>query len=233
MATVPEPRARQGPTPELHSGDRMNREEFHRIYETTPEDFKAELVGGTVYVASPLSRGHGRNHLPLGALFYLYEAQTPGVESGANVTVQLGVESETQPDLYLRILPECGGQSRTSRDDYVEGPPELIAEVAHSSRAIDLHAKREDYARHGVLEYLVLCVREGELRWFDLQADRELQPDEDGVLRVRTFPGLWIHREALLTRDHPRLMDTLQQGLASSEHAAFVARLASVGQGTS
>lgn len=207
---------------ELHSGDRMSRAEFHRIYEQMPEDFKAELIGGTVYVASPLKRGHGIHHLPLGTLFYMYEGHTPGVESGDNTTLQLDDDSEPQPDLSLRILPEYGGQSTTTDDDYVAGAPELLAEIAHSSRALDLHGKYADYRRHGVREYLVLSLQESRLFWFDLQADRELQADDDGVLRMRTFPGLWIHGTALLQRDYQRLMETLQQGLQSAEHAEFV-----------
>jgi hypothetical protein len=212
--------------PELHSGDRMTREEFHRIYEQMPKDFRAELIGGIVYVSSPLRRRHAAVHMPLSTLFFAYEGQTPGVESGDNATVLLGEEGEPQPDLFLRILPEFGGQSRTSRRDYVEGPPELLAEIAHSSRAIDLHDKRDDYARYCVLEYLVLCLRERQLRWFDLRADRELQVDTDGVLRIRTFPGLWIHPEAVLGKDYVRMMAVLTQGLATPEHAAFVAKLA-------
>src|SRR5712692_887457 len=174
MATVHEPAVRQPDLPELHTGDRMTREEFHRIYEQTPEDFKAELIGGIVYVASPLRIRHGTNHLPLGSLFFAYEAHSPGVQSGDNTTILLGEEGEPQPDLFLRILPEFGGQSQTTKKDYVAGAPELIAEIAHSSRAIDMHAKRDDYARYGVLEYLVMCLRERQLRWFDLRANKEL-----------------------------------------------------------
>ena len=37
--------------------------------------------------------------------------------------------------------------------------------------------------------------------------------------------GLWIHVEALLAKDVSRLVTTLQQGLATPEHAAFVGRL--------
>jgi Uma2 family endonuclease len=203
----------------------MSQEEFHAAYERAPADFKAELIGGIVYVASPLRRRHGTNHLPLGSLLFAYEGHTAGVESGDNTTVILGEESEPQPDLHLRILPEFGGQSKTNPDDYVEGAPELVAEITHSSRAIDLHAKRRDYARYGVLEYLVLTLDDGRLRWFDLPNDRELPLDPDGVCRVRTFPGLWVQAEALLAKDYARLMATLQLGLASPEHAAFVERL--------
>jgi len=210
---------------ELHSGDRMTQAEFHRIYEQMPEKFRAELVGGVVYVSSPLSITHGKNHPPLGTLFFVYESATPGVETGDNVTVILGDEAEPQPDLYLRILPEFGGQSRTKKG-YVAGAPELMTEIALSSRSLDLHAKKEDYARNGVFEYLVLCLREKQLRWFDLRKDRELTADADGVLRVRCFPGLWIHVEALLARDARQMLATLEQGLATPEHAEFVRQLA-------
>ena len=225
MATVPKTRARAAELPELHNGDHMTRAEFHRIYEQMPPDFRAELIGGIVYVASPLKRPHGTNHLLLATLFGTYVLNTPGTETGDNTTVLLGEEGEPQPDLYLRVLPEHGGQSRTTPDDYVEGAPELVAEVAHSSRAIDLHAKRRDYTRYGVREYLVLCVRERQLRWFDLRAGEELAADADGVSRVRCFPGLWIDVAALLTKD-PRMLAVLQQGLATAEHAAFVRGLA-------
>jgi Uma2 family endonuclease len=98
---------------ELQSGDRMTREEFHRLYEQTPEGFKAELIGGIVYVASPLYPAHGKPHMHLTAVVAAYEARTPGVDASDNTTILLGDEGEPQPDLYVRILPECGGQSST------------------------------------------------------------------------------------------------------------------------
>ena len=225
MATVPDLALPAVPI-ELHTGDRMSRAEFHRLYEQSPPGFRAELIGGIVYVASPLKRRHGTNHLPLGSLFFLYEGQTPGVESADNTTVQLGEESEPQPDLFLRILPEYGGQSVTTIDDYIAGSPELVAEIALSSRAIDFHAKRYDYTKHGVLEYLVFSLRDNRLHWFDLRSNQELQPDTDGVYRIRSFPGLWIHGAALVGRNGQQLMQILNQGLATPEHTAFVSKLA-------
>ena len=231
MSTISRPTIPQGERLELHTGDRMTREEFHRIHQQMPADVKAELIGGIVYVASPLSIRHGPNHLPLGSLFFAYEAHTPGVQSGDNTTVLLGDEGEPQPDLYLRILPEFGGQSRTTEDDYVSGAPELIAEIAHSSRSIDLHAKRDDYTRYGVQEYLVLSLRERQLRRFDLRSRQELPPESDSIVRLRTFPGLWVDADALLAKDHARLMATLQRGLATPEHKQFVELLAAAGTG--
>ena len=179
--------------PELNSGDHMTRAEFHRIYEQMPEDFKAELIGGIVYVAAPLKRPHGTNHPYLSAVVTAYAGNTPGVEVGDNATILLGEEGEPQPDLFLRILEDYGGRSKTTKDEYIEGPPEWIGEVAHSSKAIDLNLKKLDYRRHHIQEYVVMSLKERKLRWFDLSADRELDPDQDGIYRMRAFPGLWIH----------------------------------------
>jgi Uma2 family endonuclease len=219
-AVVPEPEL-----PELHSGDRMSREEFHRIYVQMPEDFKAELVGGIVYVASPLRIPHATSHPFLSALLLAYAVRTPGVQVGDNATVLLGDEGEPQPDLFLRILPGFGGQSRTTEDEYVEGAPEFVIEIAHSSRALDLHAKKDDYAKHGVLEYVVWSLADFRLDWFDLAGNRTLSAETDGVLRIHSFPGLWIDAFALGAQQYDRMMATLQQGLATPEHAEFVERL--------
>jgi Uma2 family endonuclease len=213
------------PVPLLMNGDRMKQPEFHRRYEAYPEDVKFELVGGIVYMASPLRRAHGLYHPFFSAVLWLYHTATPGVEVLDNATTILGEESEPQPDLELRILSQYGGQSRETEDDYVEGPPELMAEIAYSTRAIDLHHKRDDYQRTGVLEYVVLCVEEQELYWWHFPSGRMIKPNRQGISRSRVFPGLWIDGRALLARDTKRLIAAVEQGLASRAHAAFVKRL--------
>jgi Uma2 family endonuclease len=211
--------------PSLDNGDRMTQAEFHRRYQAYPADVKFELIGGTVYMASPLRWRHGTYEVELSVALGLYKAGTPGVEVGGNATTILGKESEVQPDLVLRILQEFGGRSKLDADGYIEGPPELLAEIAYSSRAIDLHAKKADYQRAGVAEYLVLCVEEQELHWFDFASRRTLTPSRQGLFRSRVFPGLWIDGPALLAHDSARLVQAIQQGLASRAHAAFVKRL--------
>lgn len=226
MNIVPaQPGLAKSGVPLLVNGDRMSQAEFHWRYQTYPEDVKFELVGGIVYMASPLRYPHGTYHKTLSLVLGLYEAATPGVEAADNVTTILGEESETQPDLALRILTECGGQSRINDEEYLEGSPELIAEVAYSSRAIDLNQKRQDYERAGVLEYLVLCIEGPELHWFHFPSGDQIQPNRAGTSRSLVFPGLWVHVPALLEQDGPRLIKTVERGLASRPHAAFVRRL--------
>jgi len=177
-------------------------------------------------MASPLRRNHGTHHVFLSGLLFQYQAFTPGTESGDNTSLLLGDDSEPQPDLYLRILPEFGGQSTTTPDDYVAGATELILEISLSSRSLDLHRKREDYRKYGVREYLVWVPPLGTMYWFDLAAGVEHPPQTKGVIRSSTFPGLWIDITALANQQHQAALATLQAGLASPEHAEFARRLA-------
>ena len=209
----------------LVNGERMKQPEFHRRYSEYETDGKWELVGGIVYMASPLKRTHSRYDGEIGFLLETYRRATPGVEVLHNATAILGEESEPQPDLGMWILPEYGGQSRTNADDYVEGAPELVVEIAHSRRNIAMHGKRKDYEHTGVREYLVVCREEQEIHWFHSLSGGSIRPNRQGVSRSRVFPGLWFDLAALLRFDSARLMEVLQQGLAAREHASFVKRL--------
>lgn len=166
MSTLSIPHQSKPPSngvPLLVNGERMKQLEFHRRYEACPKNEKWELIGGIVYMASPLRRTHCRYDGKFGLVLELYELATPGVETLHNATAILDEESEPQPDLGLRILPEYCGQSRTTSDDYLQGAPEFLVEVAHSRRAIAMHGKRDDYQRSGVREYVVICWEEQEV----------------------------------------------------------------------
>ena len=176
---------------------------------------------------SPVAhKSHGRPHLMLGTWIGNYLGATPGVDGGDNSTVRLDGENEPQPDIMLRILPQHGGQSR-DEDEYVAGPPELLAEVAASSASYDLHDKLRAYQRNGVREYLVWRVWDAAIDWFALREGRfERLPLTDAVyFHSEVFPGLWLDPAAMIRGDFAQVMAVLQEGLASPEHAAFVARL--------
>jgi Uma2 family endonuclease len=217
------------PFGDLRNGDCMNQKEFHLLYEQMPEEFRAELINGIVFIAEPVGIEHGDSDINLGTILNLYRARTVGVYAGHNVTVILGKKDEVQPDVLLRILPANGGQSKDVKDGrvtYVQGAPELVAEIAYSSRAVDLHLKRQRYARTGVHEYLVLCLDPKKLYWFDLLHSQDMRPDADGIIRSVVFPGLWIHEVALLQTNCDLVLDVLNEGLKSKEHTDFVKSLA-------
>src|SRR5262249_14219646 len=136
---------------------------------------------------------------------------------------------EFQPDGLLRILPEFGGQTLND-PKFVAGVPELIVEVAHTSRYTDLGPKFDEYERLGVLEYVVRSVEPDEVLWFVLRAGRfvDHSAGSDGIYRSEVFPGLWLDPNALLASDVRRLQSVVERGCATPEHAAFLARLAEV-----
>lgn len=214
--------------PLLYPGDRLKQPEFHRRYEAYPDrTAKFELIGGIVYMMAPAGYEHGRGDYKFTGLLFQYERATPGVEGAQNITVVLGSESEPQPDNVLLVRSEYGGRVRIrgKKTKYIVGPPELVLEVAHSSRAIDLHEKRLDYRQGGVSEYVVFDIERGVVHWFDLTADVPLVLPADGILRSRQFPGFWVDTRALVARDIQRLAECLEEGLRSDEHQQFVEQL--------
>ena len=221
--------ARQSIVPApLMPGDRLTRAEFERRYSNHPEIKKAELIEGVVYMPSPVKfERHAIPHHSLITWTGNYLAATPNVQGGDNATVRLDNLNEVQPDILLRIDPTMGGRSRIGEDDFVEGAPELVIEVAATSANYDMHDKKRVYARSGVAEYLVVLTFDRQVHWFVLrEGEYDLLPSgKDGVLRSEVFPGLWLDVEALWRHDLAALLNVLQQGIQSEAHAAFAARL--------
>jgi len=214
--------------PPLIHGDHLTRAEFERRYAAQPQIKKAELVEGVVYMPSPVHLDkHSKPHSRIVLLLGNYVAATPGADFGDNATLRLDRDNEVQPDAFLRLHAAAGGQSWVGEDDFLEGAPELIVEVAASSAAYDLHEKLHVYRRNGVQEYLVLLAYEQETRWYQLVegAYQPLPPDEDGVYRSRVFPGLHFHSDLFWADDLAGLLQILQAGMATAEHQAFVAAL--------
>jgi Uma2 family endonuclease len=214
--------------PPLESGDHLTREEFERRYDAQPSLKKAELIEGVVYVSSPVRQDqHGCPHFDLISWLGLYRLATPGVQGGDNSTLRLDLANVPQPDALLLLEPALRGQARIDVDGYIQGAPELVAEVAAASASIDLNTKLQVYQRFGVREYVVWRVLDQVIDWFVLRDGQfvRLTPSPEGWLKSEVFPGLWLDPEALLRADMPALLAVAQQGIASAEHAAFVAEL--------
>lgn len=158
--------------------------------------------------------------------------QTPGVRAADNATTILGWKGEPQRDALLRILPECGGRTWVE-SGFVCGAPELVAEVAKTTRYVDLGPKLVDYERAGVLEYVVCAIDPDEVFWFGQEHGALVQRsvEADGLYHSSGFPGLWLDPEALLKGDRQGLGTAVDLGCAMLEHAVFVANLAAAQSG--
>ena len=184
--------------PLLHEGDRLDGQEFLHRWEAMPELKRAELIDGVVFMASPVALDHSTTHHDVNTWIGLYRGATPGCQAGTDGTWVMGPKDMPQPDIFLRILPAFGGQS-TDAGKYAAGAPELIVEVSGSSLSRDLGIKLDLYRRAGVREYLTVQLQPRAVIWRQLARGRyrEIPADEDGVLRSRIFPGLWLNAQAL------------------------------------
>jgi Uma2 family endonuclease len=214
--------------PPLLAGQQLDQPTFHERYEAMPPKTRAELVGGVVYMPSPMRLDHGDTSRLVAWLSGQYQWKTPGVAGADGVTVMLDEHGESQPDHLLRIPAQLGGQAYVDNQGYLTGAPELIFEIARSSRSYDLNQKKADYQRAGVSEYVVIALDPSSIHWFIRRDDHfeDQPPGPDGIYRSEIFPGLWLDERALFAQDMNRLMEVLEQGLATPEHAAFAAKLA-------
>ena len=214
--------------PPLKHGDRLARAEFERRYDAMPNLKRAELIEGVVHVP-PATRwdNHAVPRADLIACFGYYRGGTPGVRVGDAGSIRLDLTNEPQPDITMLIDPALGGLAVISSDDYIEGSPELVAEISASSISTDLNSKLAVYQRNGVREYVVWRVYEGEIDWYSLAYGQyqKLAKHSDGAVHSMVFPGLWIDVAAIIRGDIATAIRMIQQGLDSAEHQAFVALL--------
>ena len=196
--------------PALDSGARMTRSEFERRYEASPPKLKAELIEGVVYVALPVGLPHAEEHFRLIGWLGAYTAQHPDVVGSDNATIRLDLDNEPQPDAHLR---DRASTRNRMADQYLEGPPELVAEVAVSSQSIDLHEKLVAYRRNGVQEYIVWRVSDQAIDWFSLEQGEyvRLEPDEHGIVHSKVFPGLRLAAAALIRGDMAVVLNEQQR----------------------
>lgn len=214
--------------PPLENGDHLTREEFHRRYEAMSENVKAELIGGIVYMASPVRvKNYGEPHSLIMSCFGFYFLSTKGVKLLDNTTFIVNDNYEPQPNTVLRLGEEYGGKSWVNEQDYLEGAPELIVEIAASTVSYDLYEKLEIYERKGVQEYIVWRVLDRQIDWFGLENGKyqKLEPNRQGIIESKVFAGLRLNIKAMLTDDLQMVLRDLQKGLQSKKYKEFVGRL--------
>ncbi len=216
----------QSQVPLLSPGDHLTWEEFELRWQAMPELKFAELIGGKVYMPSPLSVFHGGTSAEVMAWLGYYASRTPGTSIVNQATTRM-FEDAPQPDAALYIAEGYGGQTRI-QGLYLTGAPEMIVETCLSSAVYDLHEKKDLYEATGVLEYVAVLLHEREIRWHRLDGGvyRLHSAGADGIFRASVFPGLWLNGPALLGRDLPKLLATVEEGTASPEHTEFSKKLA-------
>jgi len=185
----------------------MSREEFHRLYSQCEGLERVELIEGVVYLPSPIRvEGHSREQALFLRWLQGYAELHPDVEATGPGSVLLDDQNEPEPDAMLyRLRPD------RFEDGYLKGAPELAVEIAASSKSRDLHQKKTAYERNGVTDYIVWRTDDAAIDWFELQDGRYAlrQPDAQGIIESRQFPGLRLHVRAMLDHDRNAVLAAL------------------------
>jgi hypothetical protein len=139
-----------------------------------------------------------------------YGTATPGCLVAQNGTWLMGADV-LQPDCALFLSPEYGGQCRME-GDYPSGAPELV--VSRGSRELAV------YEKAGVREHLAVQVKERGVVWRVLEDGRfrRIEPDSDGLVRSRAFPGLWLDEAALWRCEGRGMLGAVDRGMESAEY---------------
>ncbi|HEX9892108.1 MAG TPA: Uma2 family endonuclease [Actinomycetota bacterium] len=154
--------------------------------ERFPEDnFRRELIDGELIVTAAPATRHQRAVLELGSRFLAYEKEHGGQAYVAPTDVFFSDTNVVEPDV---LFVTAAHESRVEKK-FIRSAPDIVVEVSSpSTRRLELHRKKELYARFGVPEY-----------WYvDLDADRiEIYRLTEG-----TYPPPEIlDRSATLTSD--------------------------------
>lgn len=101
------------------------------------------------------------------------------------------------------------------KDGYLQGVPELVVEVAASTVAMDTTVKFEVYQAKGVKEYLLWNTVAKEITWYHRTKEQfgPMKADRAGIIKSKTFPGLWLNVAAMLGFDQKAVLNTLQLGV--------------------
>lgn len=136
---------------------------------------------------------HRHSHL----YYSLYEVgeSLGGQALGRDFVMRLGEDGFTPDAMFFE-----NRELNTLHEYYLEGPAELVIEVASpASRDYDKHAKRDRYARAGVPEYIIADPAKKEADFLQLASGAYIrrEPDGDGLYRPRSVPGLAISPRSL------------------------------------
>ncbi len=228
MSTVERRTTATTASPPLADGQRLDQAEFMRRYELTPPGFTAELIGGIVHVASPLSSPHGRGscprfHLDRVVLRSHPRDRRPGQRDHADgrprcpparFAIAHPARMRRPGSRRGRIRRRCAGTG--GRDRSIQ-PEDRSRRQARRLRT----RRRPGVYRRGPRHQGGSLARPSRR-----QAGCASCPIPMGSTAPRSSPGSGSIRRRSLRKDLAGVLDVLDRGLATPEHAAFVASLA-------
>ena len=159
-------------------------------YLALPDDVRAELIDGELYMPPAPRRPHQRAAVRLVRLLEAHvEERSGGLVFVAPFDVHLPSGDVVQPD----VLFVAAGRAEIV-PDWVRGVPDLVIEVLSPTHGLrDRIVKKDLYARNGVPEYWIVDPEERTIEVF-LHEEGTYRPagyfTAESTLATPTFPDL-------------------------------------------
>jgi hypothetical protein len=152
-----------------------------------------------------------------------YRLFTPGIYVCLHVPVVLDENTRIVPGLIAMVnhgrLKQCEPVTLG-----FEGPPNFVLDVFDADEMAEYKARRSDFERSGVTEYVVVENAERlRLHWNRHDGSRfvDAAADRNGVIKSKALPGLWIPVKALATRDWWAILSAIEYGVTRLGHHEF------------
>jgi Uma2 family endonuclease len=183
-------------------------EEFCRL---VPDDQKADLIDGVIYMASPDNWIASTLFSWLFNLLGIYVQHNDlGAIVGSRTAFKLSDTNSPEPDIAFVRKSRLG----LAQSNHFPGGPDLAVEiVSPDSVTRDYRMKRELYEQAGVREYWIVDEPKGKVTLLRLDAGgkfREVRPRK-GVLTSRAVPGFWLRLDWLWQTPRPDILKVLAE----------------------
>ena len=189
----------------------------YETYRARVEDGqKADLIDGTIYMASPDTRLSNTLNVFVANLIDGFTAakNIDGFTFMSRFSCKISEFRAPEPDVgYVR--PE---RVHLVEERHMLGGPDIAVEiVSRDSRRRDNVEKRQLYEDAGVTEYWIVDPLKGRVEFLGLKLGRyEVLPlEENRIFRSAVISGFWLDVSWLLEKPVPRAYRCLQEILAA------------------
>jgi Uma2 family endonuclease len=187
---------------------------FGDFIELVPEDQKADLIDGVIYMASPENIEHNELESWLLTLLRVYiEQRRLGQITVSRVAYRLATHVAPEPDIAF----VAASRAHLLKGGYVDGPPDLAVEfVSPESVERDYELKRARYEQAGVREYWIIDPDEKRATFLVLGPDGKFaeSPPVDDRFHSRVLPGFSLDTRWLWQRPLPETLPIVHALLA-------------------
>lgn len=155
-----------------------------------------------------------------------YRLFTPGIFVCINATVQIDETTRVTPGLIAMVNNGKFKQCTPHYEDKAfHGPPNLIIDIASENNKAVYQKRRDCFEKNKVQEYILLRETDSiKIEWNRLVNGKYelVKADDDGLIKSKALPGLWIPVNALQIRDLWVVMATIERGITRKEHHDFM-----------